>query len=195
MSSIVITLTHKFVKVCYDSVELLKGVEKLSTFCTKLEKQANTNEDLFKYTDYVGWGFECFGEALLKLSPIDNRIGVYNYQPNKELDTGVDGYGIGLGNNHPATVQFKYKSKHDSLLTANDDRLTNFGYASQNRYGVLVEDVHNMLVITTAEDLHYFTKDKMLMNKVRCVGYQDLRRLVDNNFAFWQSFRQLMYGA
>ena len=47
-----------------------------------------------------------------------------------------------------------------------------------------------MLVFTTAKDLHYFTKDEMLLGKVVCIGYDTLCAFVDNNVVFWQDFEE-----
>lgn len=186
-----IKLTHRFTRRCYDKSALLVNCNKLSTFCSRLEKQAQSNLDRFSYNDYVGDGLEGLVEALVKLSPVDNRIGITDYQVATGQDTGVDGHGIGF-NGKPATLQVKYRGDGTARLTANEDHLSNFICASQNRYGVMIEDTMNMLVVTTAEGLNFFTEEQMLYKKVRCLGRQELRSLVDNNQAFWDQFRKLM---
>lgn len=162
----------------------------MSTFCTHLEKQAALHPNRYDPDKYKGDGFELFAEALIKLFPVDGRIGIGNYKVVTEGDTGADGTGIGM-NGRPATTQMKYRGDSRTLLKANQDHLSNFIAASQNKYGVLVDDMDNMLIITTAENVHPFTRDEMLYKKVRCVGYQDLRNLVDNNSLFWNQFRSL----
>ena len=134
---------------------------------------------------------ELFAEALIKLSPVDNRIAIGNYQPILEGDTGVDGVGIGI-DGKPATVQVKYRSNHQQLLTANEAHLTNFTSASFMKYEVDPKSKTNMLIITTAAGLHYYTEEEMFLNKVRCLGYEDLRDFLDNNLLFWNSFRNLI---
>lgn len=187
-----ISLSHKFVNRCYDKASLLHNVNKMSTFCTNLEKQAKSDPDRFPINDYLGDGFECFGEALIKLSPVDNRIGITDYSPNRKIDKGVDGSGTGF-NGRPATVQFKYKSKGPSVaLSSNEDHLTNFLAQSIMEYDVSKEDNTNMLIITTAPGLHFFTEQEMLYGKVRCLGLEQLKQLVDNNQAFWDAFRKLL---
>ena len=120
--------------------------------------------------------------------PVDARLGVSDYQLVQEGDVGVDGVGIGT-NGKPATVQVKYRAaNHD--LTANNDHLSNFTSASLMHYNVDPTDDNNMLVITTAKGLHHFTDNEMFLNKVRCVGYEQLRQIVDNNIPFWDAFRQ-----
>jgi hypothetical protein len=90
----------------------------------------------------------------------------------------------------PAAVQCKFKSSLKGLLTANDDHLCNFVVAANHKYGVSVDDANNLLVVTTAENIHPHTKANMLHNKVRCVGIDHLRLLVNNNLPFWAEFKQ-----
>ena len=58
--------------------------------------------------------------------------------------------------------------------------------------GVDKDTKTNMLIITTADGLHHYTDNEMFLNKVRCIGYQQLRELVDNNILFWDNFRKLI---
>lgn len=60
------------------------------------------------------------------------------------------------------------------------------------KHKVDIESKNNMLIVTTADGLHHFTDNEMYENKVRCIGYKQLRELVDNNLIFWNSFRQLL---
>jgi hypothetical protein len=184
-----IELIHRFKNRCHNLKDLLEDCQKISTFCNKLEKQSVLYPNRYSPEKYKGDGLEFLVEALLKLSPIDNRIGIGNYEPVLENDTGVDGIGIGIDGN-PATVQVKYR-KSNYILTSNGDHLSNFVVASQNRYGVSVESNKNMLIITTGKGLHHYTEEDMFLNKVRCIGYEDLRDLLDNNFLFWENFRKI----
>lgn len=185
-------LEHNFIKRAHDLKSLLLDCNKLSTFCTRLEKQSLLYPDRYDPEKYKGDGFELFVEALIKLSPIDNRIGISNYQLiDENNDTGVDGYGIGM-DNKIATVQVKYRSNNTEQLTANKDHLSNFVMSSFMKHKVDIESKNNMLIITTADGLHHFTNNEMYENKVRCIGYKQLRELVDNNLLFWNSFRNLL---
>jgi hypothetical protein len=186
-----IKLEHHFLKTCHDIKELLQNVKKLNTFISRLERQSQLFPNRYDPDKYKGDGFEFFTEALLKLSPVDNRIAIGNYHPELGDDTGVDGYGIGI-DGKPATVQVKFRSNADQQLTANQDHLSNFGFASQNRYGVDVNSTTNMLIVTSASGLHYFTEEHMLLNKVRVLGRETLRDLVDNNELFWNNFRKIV---
>ena len=184
---------HPFLYKCHNLAALLKGINKLSTFCTRLEAQSLLFPDRYDPEKYKGDGLELFSEVLIKLSSIDNRIGIGNYELITSNDIGVDGKGIGL-NNKPATVQIKYRSNHKQMLTANEDHLSNFVMASLLHFNVDKEDKNNMLIITTAGSLSPYVKDEMYSEKVRCIGYEDLRGLVDNNNIFWDTFRMLIQG-
>jgi len=186
-----IKLIHPFLRNCHNIDDLLKGVHKISSFCTKLERQSVLFPNRYEPEKYKGDGFELFVEALIKLSPADGRIGIGNYIPVTSDDTGVDGTGKGIDGLF-ATVQVKYRSNTLSRLTATEDHLSNFVMTSLLRYGVSPSTKTNMLIVTTAEGLHYFTDNEMFQNQVRCLGYQQLRELVDNNILFWDAFRELV---
>lgn len=185
-----IELQHSFKLRCHNITELLDNCNKMATFCSRLEKQSIKSPDRYQPEKYCGDGFELFVEFFLKSHCVDNRIGVGSYQilDNDDTDTGVDGVGIGI-NNKPAAVQVKYRSNNNKLLTANEDHLTNFGYSAQNKYGIDLNDINNMLIITSAKGLHAFTNGEMLLGKVRCIGYDQLREMLDNNLLFWELFR------
>ena len=188
-----IELVHPFIYKCHDLKQLLEDTNKMSLFCSKLEKQSLLFPNRYNSEKYKGDGFELLIECLIKLSPIDNRIGINNYEPILKEDVGVDGKGIGI-NDKIATVQIKYRSNHNQLLNSNDDHLSNFTSASFLHFKIDIEDKNNMLIFTTAKDLAPFTKEEMFMDKVRCIGYEKLRELIDNNNNFWNLFRELSLG-
>lgn len=187
-----ISLEHSFIRHAYDLKGLLQDCNKLSTFCTRLEKQSLLFPDRIDPNTYKGDGFELFVEALIKLHPVDRRIGVGNYTPisKSTQDIGVDGFGTGL-NGQSATVQVKYRGNGTVLLTANTDHLSNFVAGSLLHYKVSPDNNENMLIITTAKGLHHFTDVEMYGKKVRCLGIVELKKLVDSNNLFWNSFREL----
>lgn len=195
MTAISIELTHTFLITAHDLPGLLKDCNKISTFCSRLVKQSDLYPNRYDPLKYRGDGFELFVEALIKLSSIDNRIiGIYDFKNAVTDAPGVDGVGKCVKTGKPATVQCKFVSDHDKLLTANDGKnnLAGFVTSSLLFYDVDVKDKNSMLIITTADGLHYYTEGKMFDNKVRCIGYKELQRLVDNNLAFWDQFRLLI---
>lgn len=181
-----IRLVHPFLWKCLDFNALLQDCNKLNTFCGRLEKQAIKSLDADKYK---GDGLEILVEALVKLSPIDKRIGIYDYEPVLDNDTGVDGCGLGLDGT-PATVQIKYR-KADWILTANADHLSNFPNASFMKFGVNPNSEDNMLIVTTAKELHHHTHEEMFCGKVRTINRELLRQLLDENNTFWRLFLEL----
>ena len=186
-----IKIEQSFLKNSHDIIGLVDKVKKLSTFITRLERQSILFPDRYDPDKYKGDGFELFVEILLKLSPIDNRLGISDYHVETGLDTGVDGYGIGI-DGKPATVQVKFRANSQTLLTANKDHLSNFVMSSLMKYNVDKETKTNMLIITTANGLHYFTDHQMFQKQVKCIGYNELRELVDNNIIFWDKFREVI---
>ena len=187
-----ITLTHEFLSACYDLKDLTNS-STLAEFVKKLEKQAKSDTARHDPMKYLGDGFELFVEALIKLSPVDNRVGITNYQNAPYDEAGVDGFGLGL-NGRPAAVQVKFKSDHESLLTETRDNIAGFGMvAHSSSYNVLREDsATNLLVITYGEGLHPKTKEHFFRDGVRVLGRSELRQLVDNNTMFWKHFADLV---
>lgn len=184
-----IELEHNFKHNCHDVKSLLTDVNKLSTFISRLDKLSKLYPDRYDPDTFKGDGFELFVEFLIKASPVDNRIGISEYNIVNGNDTGVDGVGIGT-NGEIATVQAKYRNDQRWTLTANTDHLSNFTSTSLMRYNVNPDSTKNMLIITTAEGLHHYTANVMFQNQVRCLGYKELRVMVDNNLVFWNLFRK-----
>lgn len=213
MDHTVVRLEHPARSTIRDWEQLLDGVVTVNKFIDRIKKhgmkhcstvmatanntklQAEVIDKLQKdaYNKYIGDAFEVFTEALIKSMGNDRRIGIHNYKPlnanNGDEDYGVDGYGIGT-NGRPATVQVKLRTEINYVLTANADHLTNFKNNSHEVYGVEFSDTENMLIVTTAKELHHTTRDKMLNGKVRCLNRSNLELLVDDNIPFWDNFRQ-----
>ena len=185
-----ILIEHNFKTKAHDLVALFEGVKKFSTFITRLEAQALKDVDRYDRDKYVGDAFELFVELFLKLHPTDNRVGVYNYVPTQENDNGVDGIGINI-RGEKSVVQIKYRANNQQLLTANADHLSNMLTDGMLAHNVVADmsDSKNYrhFVFTTAEGLHYYTQDEMFKSKVKCIGYNDFRSMLDNNLVFWQT--------
>ena len=129
------------------------------------------------------------------LHPTDNRIGVYNYTPIQENDNGVDGTGINI-RMEPCVVQVKYRSNTTELLTATKDHLSNLFSDGMLAHNVVADTTdpknYRHFVFTTADGLHFYTDQEMFKNKVRCVGYKELKGMVDNNMPFWNKIREIV---
>jgi hypothetical protein len=183
-------LHHPFIRRCIDPRGLLIDCVKLNTFIGRVEKQSEeySKGDTDLQNNYKGWALELFSEFLIRLMGHDKRIGVTDYQLVDESDdSGVDGHGNGV-NGLPCTIQVKYRPAH-WILSANQDHLSNFTAASMMKYGVSTDpNDKNMLIITTAKDLHWHTDEQMFHKRVRVLNREKLRVLVDNNNAFWIDF-------
>lgn len=187
-----ITLEHEFLYKCYDLADLADS-KTLAEFARKLKKQSTSDPDRHDPLKYLGDGFELFVEALIKLSPVDNRIGITEYQNAPYDEAGIDGFGLGL-NGRPAAVQVKFKSDHESLLTETKDNIAGFlSVAQSSDYDVQRDDFDtNLLVITYGKGLHQKTIDHFFRDGVRCLGRNELRQIVDNNTMFWKHFSDLV---
>ena len=194
-----IELTHPFIRRVGKNQQraisyLFKGPSgkvwcyKLNTWTGRMEKLAELyaagDEDL--RNEYKGGALELFSEWLIKSMGMDKRVGIVNYQcVEEDDDIGVDGCGIGL-NGEPATVQIKYRQAN-YVLSANNDHLSNFTSASFMKYGVDPTST-NMLIITTAKEVHWFTDQRMFQKQVRVLNREKLRVLIDDSKVFWKGF-------
>ena len=187
------TIEHNFRTKCHDLVGLFNDVNTLSKFMRSLENQSQV--DIFRYDPqkYLGDGFEFFIELFLALHPCDNRVGVYNYSPIQENDNGVDGVGVNI-RNEKCVVQIKYRSNKQTLLTANEDHLSNLFSDGMLAHDVVSDnkDKNNFrhFVFTTADGLHFYTDNEMFKGKVKCFGYNDIKGMIDNNIPFWNCVRE-----
>ena len=193
-----IALTHPFVQEIPDVDEFFRSnneaghINTINGFCERVKalsaKYAPVPdpEDKAK-SKYKGGAGEVLAEFLIKDMGHENRIGIFDYRPvNANDDTGVDGEGFGA-NGKPATVQVKFR-EGGWILRANEDHLSNFIAASQNKYHVCPEDDKNMLIITTGLKVDEFTMQEMLYGKVRCLNREALREMMDNRPNAWLRF-------
>ena len=182
-------LLHQFQTKAHSLTNLFEDVNKMSTFMRRLEADAQIDPLRYDPYKYVGDGFEFFVELFLMLHPVDNRVGITQYEPTQENDNGVDGIGINI-NGDKSVVQVKYRSNTQQFLTANQDHLSNMFSDGMLAHGVTadMEDEKNYrhFVFTTAKNLHFYTDTEMFKGKVRCVGYGDFRAMLDNNNSFWK---------
>ena len=214
-------ITHGFGLRAHDLTALFNKTNKISTFMNKLEKQSLIDPIRYDSNKYKGDGFEFLVEILLKSHAYDNRLGITNYEPVQSDDTGVDGVGFNLVS-EKCVIQIKYKSNTDTYLTANTDHLSNMFSAAQTKYGISsinseIETLKNNIsligekkvqkrieelvkttkvkrhyVITTANGLHNYTDIEMYKSEVLCIGFEQLRAMLDNNLSFWNLCREIV---
>lgn len=188
-----VQLTHPFKDILPDVDEFLladNGVGVINTInalCNRIKKLADKYTDILDPDKFKGDALELFAEYLCKTNASDNRIGIYDYAPIPAMDDyGVDGKGIGE-NQFPATVQVKFRAG-DYVLTANEDKLTNFTSLSWGNLKVRVDDNKNMLLITTGLKVDSGTMENMFLNKVRVLNREALREMLDNRPEWWIRF-------
>jgi hypothetical protein len=194
-------ITHGFKLRSHDLVGLFEKTNKLSTFMTKLEKQSLIDPLRYDSQKYKGDGFEFLVEILLKSHAYDNRIGITKYEPVQKDDNGVDGSGFNL-TGEKCVIQIKYRSDKNSVLTANQDKLSNlisdgmFGHgvsATPEKLQMISEKKSAPLhyVITTATGLHHYTDNENFKGYVHCIGHDQLRSMLDGNISFWNLCREI----
>ena len=194
-------IKHGFGVRSHDLIGLFDKTNKLSTFMTKLEKQSLLDIDRYDEDKYKGDGFEFLVEILLKSHAYDNRLGITEYEPVQSDDNGVDGVGINLSG-IKSVVQVKYRSNVKTQLTANADHLSNMISDGMFKHGVsadpkLLEAIKNReaaplhYVITTANGLHHYTDNENFKGFVHCIGFDQLRSMLDNNISFWNLCRNI----
>jgi hypothetical protein len=184
-------MKHFFKYKAHDLNGLFDGVKKLSTFIKRLEDQAQLDPLNYPRDQYVGDGFEFFIEALLTLMPHDNRIGVSNYEPVQSNDNGCDGLGVNLEGKKCA-IQVKFRGNRESNLTS-EDKLAHVVTDAQFSHSIVdnpKSKVPVFYVFTTAKGLHHYTDAEFFKGRVRCLGYNELKSLVDNNIPFWDALRK-----
>ena len=189
-------ITHQFQTKCHNLSELFSdNVTTLSKFMYSLEKQSKQDPLRYDPFKYLGDGFEFFIEVLLALHPVDNRLGVYNYIPTQENDNGVDGKGLNI-KMEPCVVQIKFRSNVKEFLSANKDHLSNLFSDGMLAHNVVADTTnpknYRHFVFTTATGLHFYTDQEMFKSKVKCIGYKELKKLVDNNLPFWAKVREVV---
>lgn len=189
-----IKIQHQFQTKAHDLINLFQDVSKMSTFMRRLEDHSVIDPVRYDSNKFLGDGFEFFVELLLALHPVDNRLGVYNYSPIQKNDNGVDGIGANILM-EPCVVQVKYRSNTQTVLTSNVDHLANLFSDGMLAHNVVSDNVnaknYRHFVFTTADGLHFYTDAEMFKGKVKCIGYKDLRTLVDGNMPFWNKCREV----
>ena len=177
--------------------------------------KVQTSKD--KANKFKGDVFEVFCELLIKLSPLDDRIGISEYHPynpgdplpswavhDPKQDVGVDGYGFAKDGS-PTTVQCKYRAWDWDLNQR--DHLHNFIASSFVHFGIPKDATGKMLILTTGNSLNWYMAQEQFAGNVRCISHDSsfgclwktkktveklfsLRTIVDNHVTFWKIFRE-----
>lgn len=188
-------ISHGFGLRAHDLTALFNKTNKVSTFMSKLEKQSLIDPDRYDSNKYKGDGFEFLVEILLKSHSYDNRLGITSYEPVQSDDNGVDGVGVNLAG-EKCVVQVKYRSNSKTVLTANTDHLSNMISDGMIKHKVVIAEDNTKIprhyVVTTATGLHHYTDNENFKGFVHCIGFEQLRVLLDNNLSFWNLCREIV---
>ena len=188
-------MQHQFITTSHDLSGLFNGVNLFSTLVRRIEEQSTIDPIRYDVDKYKGDAFEFFVELFLTINSTDNRVFVYNYKPiPPDEDNGADGTGTNMSGNE-CVVQVKYRGNTEHLLTANEDHLMNLiGAGSLLGINYDMKDKKNIkhFVFTTAKSLHFYTDEHMFKGKVKCFGYEEFRKMVDNNIPFWNKCREMV---
>lgn len=188
-------ISHGFGLRAHDLTALFNKTNKVSTFMGKLEKQSLIDPDRYDSNKYKGDGFEFLVEILLKSHAYDNRLGITSYEPVQSDDNGVDGVGVNLSG-EKCVVQVKYRSNSKTVLTANTDHLSNMISDGMIKHKVVIAEDNTKIprhyVVTTATGLHHYTDNENFKGFVHCIGFEQLRVLLDNNLSFWNLCREIV---
>ena len=188
-------MTHQFITTSHNLTGLFNGVNRFSTLMNRIEEQSIIAPIRYDIDKYKGDAFEFFVELFLTINATDNRVGVYNYKPiPPDEDNGADGTGTNMSGND-CVVQVKYRGNTEHLLTANEDHLSNLIVAGSLlgvNFDMKNKKNYKHFVFTTAKSLHFYTDEQMFKGKVKCFGYEEFRKMIDNNIPFWNKCRELV---
>lgn len=185
-------MQHRFKTICLDASKLLDGCHKLSTFMNRVNKMATAQEgNGYGWTadEFKGDAFEALVEVLINSMQGDKRIGIRDYAPWTGKDMGIDGVGISNEiKSRPVTVQVKYRSDVTSELTTQDG-ISNF--VAMSTTSDEYRDAH-MVYFTTAKGINQNILEQMYNSKPKVFAHKDIKKFIDNNAYFWDTFRSEM---
>ena len=188
-------MLHTFKTKSHDLTGLFNEVNLMNTLMTRIQNQSQLDPIRYDVNDYMGDAFEFFVELFLKIYDADNRVHVYNYKPiPSHEDKGADGVGVNM-RGEKSVVQIKFRGNTETLLTANEDHLSNLIVAGAHMgIGFDQENRKNFrhFVFTTAKSLHFYTDEHMFEGQVKCFGLNEFRSMVDNNQHFWNRCREIV---
>ena len=186
-------IEHTFTKRCQDLTSIFDKVYTMRKLINSIERSASVQNPARQPIDkYKGDCFELFIEIFLKLHPYNQFLKISDYHPNLGVDVGIDGFCINT-NLEPSIVQIKYRTNTQEYLETNKDHLANFVAQGATHFQILPSDENiRHYIFTTAAGLNFYTNDEVFLNKVRCIGYEQLCKVVDNHKPFWNEVRRIV---
>lgn len=199
-------LTHQFFfrstpNQGYWAFEVFNNINSLAQFENRIQKLAfpENEDDLNGFNplaDVLGDGWEAVNEGIIRTHGFNPHVGFTEITVCPPGQIGIDFYGVGI-NNKPGTIQSKYVGKSQAWakeLKAHEDmRLERFALQSSYNWDV-DKNGENMVIMTNALGLDYFTIENLLPPKVRCIGRNQIKPLIDYP-GWWDAFRNLIIQA
>ena len=192
-----IIIEHEFKDKGQNLVALFEGVNSMEDLVRNIQQQALLVHDVnYETNDFMGDAFELFVEMFLKILSFDKRVMVRNYKPIPSVeDNGCDGIGENFIG-EKCVVQIKFRTNPSYELTGNIDHLTNMineGVFLGVVYNLNDDEHYRHIVFTTADGLHYKTRDNTFKGKVKCVGIKQFNKIIGrDNIPFWNKCRELV---
>ena len=199
---------------------VLKDVNTMDAFGKSIRKHAQvfrTSSDteaikagVMKYSDtelkFIGNMFEVFGEFLVRGHEHDDRLYLRDYSLMNMEDNGIDARAIDSRDGRPVFIQYKCYQESEFfngrfkpvLLTGSNGHLDSFvaecSMVHQDEYpnpkDYKWDKPYRMIVVTTASEIHDYTKTQKYRGRVECINASHLRQMCDGNAAFWDDFRK-----
>lgn len=181
--------------------EILSGTNNLDQYLGKLRKYARSQRDSKTEEGkpdetqlrIIGDGFEFFGEAFVKMcGRLDPRIAITDYKLIDTCDNGVDARGLDSKTGQDVFIQYKCFRPTEFLTGGGRAHLDSFVAEAS----MILEDEDpdrkklypRRVVITSAADIHSYTKETKYRGRVECYPIDALKRLTGLP-TFWEDFR------
>ena len=163
---------------------LYENVVDLGQWKEQLNVLASQQDTLIHFPDtdkFYGDAFEHLVECIIKFYRDDQHINCAKLKPARENAAGVDFIGKALdGSVH--TIQCKYRSDRNALLSNKSDGIGMFPSTSVTKYEAKV-----MSLWTTAKGLHPAI-EKAFNNKIKTFGHFEIEYLVNHRYDFWDFY-------
>ena len=162
--------------------DLIHKTVKMSSWSRNLEKLAEEHAKTFDRNKFVGDAFEHLCECIITWGRADKAINCIDVKPAPYDEPGVDLIGVGHDLSSVHTIQCKYRTDILSTINETHDNIAMFPSVSLAKY-----NAKYMTLWTTANDLNRVL-DEAWDGKVRTIGFDKMRKLVDDNIAFWKFY-------
>ena len=165
-----------------DKSILVDKTAKMSTWMRRLEELSESHSIEFDRNDFVGNAFEHLVECIITWCRGDKAINCIDVKPSPIDEPGVDFIGIAHDMVSTHTIQCKYRTDICSTISETQDHIAMFPSTSLTKYGAKY-----MTLWTTASDLNRVL-DEAWEGQVKTIGYDKMRKLIDDNTAFWNFY-------